>query len=50
MSCLQEVSSTTKKLNFQPTKSIIDEKLLGPLLMNPWAKYDHERQREATAH
>lgn len=29
---------------------MIDEKLSGPLLMNPGGKYDHERQREATAH
>ncbi|KAI5409138.1 hypothetical protein KIW84_054806 [Lathyrus oleraceus] len=50
MSCLQEASSTTKKLNFQPAKSKIDEKLSGPLLMNSGGKYDHERQREATAH
>jgi hypothetical protein len=39
-----------KKLNLQPSKSMVDEKLLGPLLMNPSAKYDHKRQREATAH
>ncbi|XP_050902505.1 zinc finger BED domain-containing protein RICESLEEPER 2-like [Lathyrus oleraceus] len=39
-----------KKLNFQPTKSKIGEKLSGPLLMNSGGKYDHERQREATAH
>ncbi|KAI5438102.1 hypothetical protein KIW84_024008 [Lathyrus oleraceus] len=39
-----------KKLNFQPAKSKIDEKLFGPLLMNSRGKYDHERQREATAH
>lgn len=39
-----------KKLNFQPAKSKIDEKLSGPLLMNSGGKYDHERQREATAH
>ncbi|KAI5398801.1 hypothetical protein KIW84_064254 [Lathyrus oleraceus] len=50
MSCLQEASSTKKKLNFQPAKSKIDEKLSGPLLMNSGGKYDHERQREATAH
>jgi hypothetical protein len=39
-----------KKLNLQPSKSMVDEKLSGPLLMNPSGKYDHERQREATAH
>ncbi|KAI5398217.1 hypothetical protein KIW84_063851 [Lathyrus oleraceus] len=39
-----------KKLNFQPAKSKIDEKLSGTLLMNSGGKYDHERQREATAH
>ncbi|KAI5389394.1 hypothetical protein KIW84_074878 [Lathyrus oleraceus] len=39
-----------QKLNFPPTKSMIDEKLYGPLLMNSGAKYDHERQREATTH
>lgn len=39
-----------KKLNFQPAKSKIGEKLSGPLLMNSGGKYDHERQREATAH
>ncbi|XP_050888662.1 zinc finger BED domain-containing protein RICESLEEPER 2-like [Lathyrus oleraceus] len=50
MSCLQEASSTTKKLNFRPAKSKIDEKLFGPLLMNSGGKYDHERQREATTH
>ncbi|XP_050918766.1 zinc finger BED domain-containing protein RICESLEEPER 2-like [Lathyrus oleraceus] len=39
-----------QKLNFQPAKSKIDEKLSGPLLMNSRGKYDHERQRETTAH
>ncbi|KAK2416127.1 zinc finger BED domain-containing protein RICESLEEPER [Trifolium repens] len=32
-----------KKLNLQPSKSMVDEKLSGPLLMNPSGKYDHER-------
>jgi hypothetical protein len=46
----KKLEAQQKKLNLQPEKSMVDEKLSGPLLMNPGAKYDHERQREATAH
>jgi len=39
----KKLAAQQQKLNLKPAKSMIDEKLSGPLLMNPSAKYDHER-------
>ena len=46
----KKLATQQQKLNLKPAKSMINEKLSIPLLMNPSSKYDHERQREATSH
>ncbi|XAR55888.1 hypothetical protein NMG60_11036121 [Bertholletia excelsa] len=39
-----------KRLNLQPSNSKVSPDIDGPILVTLEAKYDHERQREATAH
>lgn len=39
-----------KALNFPPTNTKVSSQVAEPILVNPGAKYDHARQREATTH